>query len=78
MHVVTTSRRYKDKTYRTHLLRRSVREGGRVRKETLANLSHLPDPAIDAVRRVLAGESLVGADELFDVTRSRPHGTSPR
>ncbi len=74
MHVVTTRRQYKGKTYHTHLLRRSVREGGRVRKETLANLSHLPDEAIMAVRRVLAGEPLVAAGEPFEITRSRPHG----
>jgi hypothetical protein len=74
MHVVTTTRQYKDKTYQTHLLRRSVREGGKVRKETLANLSHLPEEAIEAVRLVLAGEQVVAADGVFDVTRSRPHG----
>jgi hypothetical protein len=74
MQVVTTRRQYKGKTYHTHLLRRSVREGGRVRKETLANLSHLPDEAIMAVRRVLAGEPLVAAGEPFEITRSRPHG----
>jgi hypothetical protein len=74
MHVATTTRRYKDKTYRTHLLRRSVREGSRVRKETLANLSHLPEEAIEAIRRVLGGESLVGAAEAFAIRRSRPHG----
>lgn len=74
MHVATTTRRYKDTTYRTHLLRRSVREGPKVRKETLANLSHLPEAAIEAIRRVLAGQSLVGAEEAFTIRRSRPHG----
>jgi hypothetical protein len=74
MHVATTTRRYKDKTYRTHLLRRSVREGAKVRKETLANLSHLPDEAVEAIRRVLAGDALVAAGEAFSITRSRPHG----
>ena len=39
-HVVTTSRTYKDKTYKCHLLRRSYREDGKVKSETLANLSH--------------------------------------
>lgn len=74
MHVATTTRRYKDTTYRTHLLRRSVRDGPKVRKETLANLSHLPDEAIEAIRRVLAGESLISAAEAFTIHRSRPHG----
>jgi hypothetical protein len=74
MHVATTTRRYKDTVYHTHLLRRSVREGTKVRKETLANLSHLPDEAIEAIRRVLGGESLVAASEAFTILRSRPHG----
>jgi hypothetical protein len=55
-------------------LRRSYREGGRVRHENLGNLSHLPEAAIEAVRRVLAGEILVGAKDRFRVERSRPHG----
>jgi hypothetical protein len=44
MHVVATRRQYKDKVYETHLLRRSYREGGKVKNETLANLVtvHLP------------------------------------
>lgn len=74
MHVATTTRRYKDTVYHTHLLRRSVREGTKVRKETLANLSHLPDEAIEAIRRVLGGESLVAASEAFTILRSSPHG----
>jgi hypothetical protein len=74
VHVDTTVRRYKGKEYRAHLLRRSVRDGAKVRKETVANLSALPDDAIAALRRVLAGEALVAADELFDIVRSRPHG----
>ena len=41
-HVVTTKREYNGKVYRTHLLRRSYREDGRVKNETLGNLSHLP------------------------------------
>ena len=44
-HVVTTTRKYKDQVYRTHLLRRSYREDGKVKNETLGNLSHLPDAA---------------------------------
>src|SRR5512142_1681820 len=61
-------------SYGRHLLRRSFRDGGKVRKETLANLSHLPPEAITAVRAVLAGATLVDADAAFEVTRSRPHG----
>jgi DDE family transposase len=74
VHVATTRRHYKDKEYVTTLLRRSYREGGKVRNETLANLSHLPPDAIDALRAVLAGRTLVEADEHVRVTRSVPHG----
>jgi Transposase DDE domain len=74
MHVVTTRRHYKDKVYETHLLRRSFREGGKVRNETLANLSHLPAEVIELVRRSLRGEAFVGAGEGFEIARSLPHG----
>src|SRR5215470_13549774 len=63
-----------ERVYQRHLLRRSYRDGGKVRKETLANLSHLPDDAIDAVRLVLAGQAVIGADASVEVTRSLPHG----
>ena len=63
-----------ERTYERHLLRRSFRDGGKVRKETLANLSQLPPEAITAVRAVLAGQTLIDADAAFEITRSRPHG----
>ena len=53
-------------SYERHLLRRSFRDGGKVSKETLANLSHLPPEAIAAVRAVLAGATLVDADAAFE------------
>jgi DDE family transposase len=74
MHVVTNTIRRGDREYTSHLLRRSYREGGKVKKETLANLSHLPDEAIDAIRRTLRGELLVAADEAFAIERSLPAG----
>jgi transposase len=74
VHVVTTKRRYKDRQYVTHLLRRSYREDGRVKNETVGNLSHLPEPVIELVRRALNGESFVPAGERLEVLRSRPHG----
>lgn len=73
-HVVTTRRTYKDKVYCTHLLRRSYREGGKVKNETLGNLSHLPDALIDIIRRALQGETFVAASQALEVVRSRPHG----
>src|SRR5437763_13032225 len=74
VHVVTTTRRYNGKVYHSHLLRRSYRDGDAVRNETLGNLSHLPDPVIDLIRRSLKGETFVAAADAFQVTRSRPHG----
>jgi hypothetical protein len=56
------------------LLRRSYRQDGKVKKETLANLSHLPPAAIDAIRRVLAGETLMSVDDAFAIERSLPAG----
>ncbi len=56
------------------LLRESYREGKRVRKRTLANLSALPEEAIEAVRRTLKGEVLVPAEAHFEILRARPHG----
>ena len=73
-HVVTTTRKYKDRVYHTHLLRRSYREGGVVKNETLGNLSHLPDALIEIIRRSLQGESFVPLGQAFEVTRSLPHG----
>ncbi len=74
MHVATTRRRYKDRVYETHLLRRTYRAHGTVKHETLGNLSHLPPAALDAVRRVLKGEALVSAHDRFECVRSLPHG----
>ena len=56
------------------LLRESYRDGGRVKKRTLANLSKLPTTAIEALRGILRGEQLVHPDDAFTCVRSRPHG----
>lgn len=74
LHVVTTRRRYKGRVYATHLLRRSFREDGKVKNETLGNLSHLPEPLIEIVRRGLRGESFTPVAEHFEIVRSRSHG----
>ncbi|MGH2383345.1 MAG: IS1634 family transposase [Candidatus Limnocylindria bacterium] len=74
VHVATTRRHYKDKTYETHLLRRSYRDGGKVKSETVGNLSHLPPEVIDLIRRALKGESLVAASDALTIERSLPHG----
>ncbi len=74
VHVATTRRHYKDKVYETTLLRRSYREGGKVKTETLANLSHLPAETIELVRESLAGKTHVEAGSGFEIERSLPHG----
>jgi transposase len=74
VHVATTKRVYKGKTYVTHLLRRSIRNGNTVTHETLGNLSHLPDHLIDIIKRSLKGETFVPAADAFKITRSLPHG----
>jgi len=56
------------------LLRESAREGSRIRKRTLANLSSWPRARVELLRRVLRGDSLVAPDEAFEIVRSRPHG----
>ena len=56
------------------LLRESYREGSRVRKRTLANLSALSAEQIDAIRRALRGEKLLPVAELFEIVRSPHHG----
>ena len=73
-HVVTTTRAYKGTLYRTHLLRRSYREDGKVKNETLGNLSHLPEPLIEIIRRSLQGQTFVPLGEAFEVTASCAHG----
>ena len=73
-HVVTTTRKYKDRVYRTHLLRRSYRESGTVKNETLGNLSHLPDALVEIIRRSLQGETFVPLAQTFEISRSRAHG----
>ncbi len=74
MHVATIRRRHGERVYESHLIRRSVRDGQRVRHETIANVSKLPSAALEALRRSLAGEALVGADQAFAIERSLPHG----
>jgi hypothetical protein len=56
------------------LLRESVREGSRIRKRTLANLSSWPPAQLDLLRRVLKGEDLVPREQAFQIVRSLPHG----
>jgi Transposase DDE domain len=80
MHVDQAGRHYttvggERRSYPTYLLRRSYRdEQGRPRKETLANLTGLPEESIAALRATLKGRTLVDAEAAFEVERSVPHG----
>jgi hypothetical protein len=80
MHVDQAGRHYttaggEERAYPTYLLRRSYRdEQGRPRKETLANLTGLPEESLAALRATLRGRTLVDAEDGFEVARSVPHG----
>jgi len=74
VHVARVVRKYKDTEYVSHLLRRSYREDGKVRHQTLGNISALPPEAIEVLRAALAGKTLVVAGEGFEIVRSLPHG----
>ena len=80
MHIDNASRQYttaggERRTSRCYLLRRSYRDQqGRPRNQTLANLSALPDPVIEALGKMLAGATIVDAQDAFEVERSVPHG----
>jgi hypothetical protein len=62
------------KDYSSAYLRRTYREGGKVKNETVANLSPLPDHVIDLIDAGLKGTPLVPAAEAVTITRSLPHG----
>jgi len=58
----------------TILLRESYREGKKVRKKTLANLTHWPAALVETLRLALTGESLVPKEKVLRIERSKPHG----
>ena len=79
MHVARNKRTYVAKSgerrvYESVLVRRTYRDGGRVRHETLANLSALPAEAVAAIEATLKGERLVPAGQAVTITGSLPHG----
>jgi hypothetical protein len=80
VHVVRVSKTgYVDKQghrkdYSSAYLRRTYRDGGKVKNETVANLSALPDHVIDLIDAGLKGQQLVPAAEAVTITRSMPHG----
>ena len=74
MHVVRVVSRQGGREYTSTLLRNSYREDGKVKKQTLANLSHLPEPLVELIRAWLAGERFLAVGETFPIRRSLPHG----
>jgi hypothetical protein len=79
MHVARIRSGYTDKAGRRHdyesrYLRRTYRDGGRVRHETLANLSGLPEQVVDLIEAALKGTALVPAGSAVTITASVPHG----
>jgi hypothetical protein len=60
--------------YSSAYLRRTYRDGGTVKNETVANLSSLPEHVIDLIDAGLKGWQLVPAGEAVTITRSLPHG----
>ena len=78
-HVVRVKRSHLDKQgrrrdYESVYLRRTFREGPKVRNETLANLSKVPAEAVAALEATLKGQTLVPAGGEFSIARSLPHG----
>ena len=79
MHVARNQRTYLAKSgerrvYESVLVRRTYRDGRKVRHETLANLSALPAEAVSAIEATLKGERLVPAGQAVTITASAPHG----
>jgi hypothetical protein len=79
MHVARIRSGYTDRAgrrrdYESSYLRRTYREAGKVRHETLANLSGLPEQVVDAIEAALQGTPLVPAGQAVTITASVPHG----
>jgi hypothetical protein len=79
VHVVRVKKSHVDKQgrqrdYESVLLRRTFRQDGKVRNETVANLSMLPEVTIAAIEATLKGQTLVEAGSEFTTTRCLPHG----
>jgi hypothetical protein len=58
----------------TVLLREAWREGKKIRRRTVGNITALPENQIEQIRRTLKGEHLVSSDDAFEILRTRPHG----
>jgi hypothetical protein len=79
MHVARIRSGHTDKSgrprvYESRYLRRTYRDGGKVRHETLANLSGLPEQVVEAIEAALKGTALAPAGQAVTITASVPHG----
>src|SRR5215210_1922459 len=74
VHVAKVTNTIKGVTYTSYYLRRTFRQDGKVKHQTLGSLSDLPVHVIDLIRRSLKGETFVPAADAFHITRSLPHG----
>src|SRR6201987_6240439 len=79
MHVARTPSKYEDRAGNVHryesvLVRRTYRDGDKVRHETLANLSKLPAETVAVIEATLKGQVMVPAEAACAIIRSLPHG----
>jgi hypothetical protein len=79
MHVARIRSSHVDKQgqrhdYESRYLRRTYRDGGKVKHETLASLSGLADQTVDSIEAALKGTALVPAGQAVTITSSLPHG----
>jgi transposase len=74
IHVAKIARNHQGKAYVSFLLRRTYRDKGKVKHQTLGNISHLPAHIIDMITGALRGESYLPASDSFEIIRSLPHG----
>lgn len=55
-------------------MRRTYREDGKVKHETVGNISHLPEHIIEIIRQALRGEVPAGSSKDLEIVRTQPHG----
>ncbi|MHB8280719.1 MAG: IS1634 family transposase [Candidatus Humimicrobiaceae bacterium] len=74
LYVANIKSEYKGKVYESHLLRRSYRDGKKVKQKTIANISPLPQDLRDIISKSLKGEIFLPINKAIEITRSRAHG----
>lgn len=74
MHVAKIQRGHGDRVYTSLLVRSNCREGGKVKHDTITNISRLPSHVVDVISRGPAGEPVGGLSDELTVQRSWAHG----